>query len=71
LLGTEARFGKALRKKRPYLAANLDQAILHQDSLTSHQIFSQIVPFSYLELYSSLPVLVPVNHRTAVYGEMV
>jgi hypothetical protein len=27
---------QALRKKRPYLAANLDQVILHQDNALAH-----------------------------------
>jgi hypothetical protein len=27
---------QALRKKRPYLAANLDQVILHQDNAPAH-----------------------------------
>jgi histone-lysine N-methyltransferase SETMAR len=63
---------QALRKKRPYLAANLDQVILHQDNAPAHtsqttQLELDLLGFECLKHPPYSPDLAPMDFAVFPY----
>jgi histone-lysine N-methyltransferase SETMAR len=63
---------QALRKKRPYLAANLDQVILHQDNALAHtshttQLELDLLGFECLKHPPYSPDLAPMDFAVFPY----